>query len=725
MGVQMAEVVAWGYGLAAVAYGLFALYLYLAWRGGLPGGSLVLAAGLTALWALANVLWIAYPADATALIAGIADVLRSGAWLAFLLILLGPLQLSPLRWPYVVTAAVVAGELVAVSLAASNLSVGVPPVQLVLASFLCGAVLGLVLVEQLFRSLPPDSRWGLKPLCLGLAGGYIFELYLFADGFLFGRLDPDVWAVRGIAHMMIIPLVALSAARTPAWTVRISVSREMVFHSTALALSGLYLLVIAAAGYYVRYAGGGWGRALQLALLFGGLLLLGVFVFSGSQRARLRVFVNKHLFPYRYDYRKEWLRFTQALSTAGDAMDLGQSVIKALSDLVESGGGLLWMKDSSGRFVVQARLNHPPCSAVEDETSAFCRFIDEREWIVNLEELRMQPPEHRVPQIPEWLARLPDAWLVVPLKSSGALVGFVVLGTARTRFEINWEVLDLLKTAQRQAASYLARMQATEALIESRKFDSFNRMSAFVVHDLKNLVAQLSLMLKNAERHKANPAFQQDMIETVAHVESRMRALMTQLQEKRSIEPCRRVDVPALVERIRLAKRHQRPAVAVVADPALRHEVYAHPDRLERVIGHLVQNALDATPQDGKVIVHVDNIDGRMVRIVVEDTGAGMSERFIRDRLFKPFQTSKTSGMGIGVYETQQYVHELGGSLRIESEEGCGTAVSIELPFAGRAQDDIGADAPVQESRDRHGDADGVHSMSGDDDRKTANASDR
>lgn len=725
MGVEMAEVVAWGYGLAAAAYAVFALYLYFAWRGGLPGAVLLLAACGSAIWGAANVVWILYPGPVTTPVASLADALRSGGWLAFLLVLLRPLHRPSVRWPYVAVGAVVLGQFVAVALAGTGISLALPPVQVVLAFFLAGAVLGLVLVEQLFRLLPSDSRWALKPICLGLAASFIFELYLFADGFLFGRLDPDVWAVRGAAHSMIIPLIALSAARSPSWTVRIAVSREMAFHSTALALSGMYLLVIAAAGYYVRYAGGEWGRALQFALLFGGLLLLGVFVFSGAQRARLRVFLSKHLFPYRYDYRREWLRFTQALSTAGDSMDLGQSVIKALSDLVESSGGILWMRDSNGRFVVQARLNHAPCNVVESEASAFCRFIDEHEWVVNLEELRMRSHARGMPDIPGWLSELPDAWLVVPLKAAGMLVGFVVLSTARTRFEVNWEVLDLLKTAQQQAASYLARMQATEALIESRKFDSFNRMSAFVVHDLKNLVAQLSLMLRNAERHKANPAFQEDMIDTVAHVESRMRALMTQLQEKRPIEPRRRVDVVRLVERIRIAKRHQLPLVGLDADASVAHEVYAHPDRLERVIGHLVQNALDATPQDGKVTVHVDNIDGRSVRIAVADTGCGMSAKFVRERLFKPFQTSKSSGMGIGAFETQQYVHELGGRLNVESEEERGTKVTIELPLADRALDDDEGDPCRTGMQDMQGHYEEVHSMGEDDDRKAANASDR
>lgn len=693
----MFEIAAWVSGLAAGAYLLFLVYLGLAWRGGSAGAALIVAVGSSVLWGLAGTYYFLAPSAVSLQLAIVFEVLRGAAWFSFLAFLISPLLGGNRRWPYFATAVVVAGQLFALGLALAFPEWLGDPVRAVLAVLLAGVVFGLVLVEQLFRNVPVESRWGLKPLCLALAAGYVFELYFFADGFLFGRPDGDIWAARGFIATVLIPLIALSAARSPSWTVKISVSREVVFHSTALALSGVYLLVIAAAGYYVRYFGGDWGRVLQVALVSAGLLLLGVFVFSGTQRARLRVFVNKNLFPYRYDYRTEWLRFTQALSSADDSMNLGQSVIKALSDLVESSGGVLWLRDGTGMLVPHARLNHPVIETAESVDSDFCRFLDEREWIVNLEEVRMggRTRAEGAP-LPAWLSRLPDAWLVVPLKSAGTLVGFVVLNSARTRFEVNWEVLDLLKTAQRQAASYLARMQAAEALIESRKFDSFNRMSAFVVHDLKNLVAQLSLMLKNAERHRNNPEFQQDMLDTVVHVESKMRSLMQQLQEKKSVEPTRRIDLVALLAGIGVSKRHQGPALELRLPDGDRVEVVAHAERLHRVIGHVVQNALDATAEDGKVSVQLDTSDAGRVSVVVADTGCGMTQEFIRDRLFKPFQTSKSSGMGIGMFETMQYVRELGGNLRVESEPEIGTTVTMTLPRAGRSEQDQALETQVE-----------------------------
>lgn len=688
----MVDIAVWGYLLTALAYLLFGTYLSLSWRGGRPGGVLILATGASAVWALACALQAYLPSNWTEHLAKLLDVMRHAVWFAFLLVLLEPIchaRIRPLLWFGVALAAFAFTTLI---LDALQVNPGVAAVSLVLASFLAMAVYGLVLVEQLYRALPLGSRWSLKPLCLALAAGYIFELYFFADGFLFGRSDPDVWAVRGIVFATVIPLVAVSAARSPSWTLRIAVSREVVFHSTALAISGLYLLMIAGAGYYVRYVGGSWGRALQLTLLFAGLLLFGVLLFSGAQRARLRVLINKHLFPYRYDYRVEWQRFTQALSSAGDTLDLGQSVIKALADQVESSGGLLWLRNDDGRFTMHARLNHQASDAVEERNGALCRFLDEREWVIDLEQLRSRANPHEGLRIPPWLSALSEAWLVIPLKSSSDLIGFVVLNSPRTPFEVNWEVLDLLKSAQRQAASYLAQMMAAEALLESKKFDSFNRMSAFVVHDLKNLVAQLSLMLKNAERHRDNPEFQADMIETVAHVEARMRTLMKQLQEKTSADPRKPVELVTMIERIADAKRHQQPSVIVNTGTVTPLVVSAHAERLERIIGHVVQNALEACSANDKVEVDVDDcVDDsgrRQALIVVNDTGKGMTAEFMRERLFRPFQSDKVSGMGIGVYEAQQYLKELGGSICYESEVGRGTRVSILLPLIAAADRD-------------------------------------
>jgi putative PEP-CTERM system histidine kinase len=499
-------------------------------------------------------------------------------------------------------------------------------------------------------------------------------------------VDGDIWVARGAANAIVIPLVVVATARNSGWTVDIHVSREAVFQSTALLVSGVALLAIAGAGYIVRYLGGDWGRALQIELLFAAAVLVVLVATSGRFRSRLRVFVSKHFFSYRYDYREEWLRFTRTLSTDSAVAGLQERAIMALADLVESPGGALWMLDERGTFRPSARLN---MRTVDDAVAADAplpRFLASTGWVITVPEAAAHPERYPELDVPP-LASEGGAWLVVPLLAGNDLVGFVVLLDPRTPVDVDWEVRDLLKAAARAAAAYLQQLRVSEALIEARKFDAFNRMSAFVVHDLKNLVAQLSLMLRNAERHRDNPAFQRDMLETVAHVVGRMNALMLQLRTGTTpVENARPVELGPLVRRVAEAKgRGDRIGQALEAGVfALGHE-----DRLEHVIGHLLQNAIDATQGGGRVDVAVRR-DGSDAVVEVSDTGVGMSAAFVREKLFKPFETTKSSGMGIGVYESQQYLASLGGRIEVESREGAGTRVIARLQAADAAG------APVQ-----------------------------
>jgi putative PEP-CTERM system histidine kinase len=612
------------------------------------------------------------------------DQLRYAALAAFMLMLLRPMSGQLQSW----RARLWLGcrwLLLAASLA-SNLALGLPGTwpgagRALLVTQLGWAVLGLLLVEQVFRNQTEQNRWGAKPLCLGLGGLFLYDVYLYSQALMFGAFDADALTARSLVHAVAMPLLLMASSRSQRWLAKVQVSKTAAFYSASLLLIGLYLLFIAAVGYYVRFFGGTWGGALQVALLFAAGVLLLVLVFSGAMRARLRVFLGKNFFSYRYDYRVEWLRFTAMLSTKSSPQEVGALVVRGLADMVECSAGALWFKAlGDDQFVQSATWNLPELPAREPTDSLFSRFIAEREWIIDLPAAharRSSADEAEV--VPGWLGELPDAWLVVPLLVGDELLGFVVLAKPRTQVALDWEVRDLLKTAARQAAGFLAQMHATEALLEARKFDAFNKMSAFVVHDLKNIITQLSLMMKNAERHRDNPEFQADMLLTVESSLDKMRQMMLQLREgAKPTGVASGVDLVPLLQRIETAARQRGRQVEVQVDD--RVATRGHEERLERVIGHVVQNALDATPNSGRVWVRLAQAAGR-ARLEVGDTGAGMSPEFIQHRLFRPFSSTKTSGMGIGSYESFQYVKELGGSIDVKSELGQGTLVTLLLPL--------------------------------------------
>lgn len=677
----------WSYGFTAAAFVLFAARLALGWRVSRPAVLLLSVTLATALWAASVAAFARWQGVPAWLISSAADTLRYALWYAFLATLLkgspSPAGDVPPSIPRLVVVLLATGLVASVVLShpqpsTLGVSLGQQAWTLSFAVRLGLAVFGLIFVEQLIRRAPPQARWAIKPLCLGLAGVFAFDLFYYAEAMLFGRLNANVWLVRGIANALVIPFIAISTARNTGWTIEMHMSRSVVYHSTAVLVSGMFLLAIATAGYLVRFLGGEWGAAIQVTFLFAALLVTVLVVSSGSFRSRLRVFVSKHFFSYRYDYRDEWLRFTRTLSTQNSTQGVQEQCIRALADLVESPAGALWLRREDGAFRPAARSNMPPVDAIEPADGSLPRFMERTGWVIDLGECAVDPSRHEGLEVPAWLKSMPSAWLAIPLQSGSELIGFVVLTTPRAAIDVNWEVLDLLKTASRQAASYLAQIRATDALLEARKFDAFNRMSAFVVHDLKNLVSQLSLMLKNAARHRDNPEFQRDMMSTVEHVVARMNHLMLQLRtEATPVQKPRPVDLEAVVRRVCAAKAGHRPPIELVLAPGVL--VLGHEDRLDHVIGHLVQNALDATEQAGAVAVRLHR-DGRMAMLEVTDTGVGMTPEFVRERLFRPFESSKASGMGIGVYESSQYVSSLGGRIEIDSKPGAGTRVRVFLP---------------------------------------------
>lgn len=704
MDTESASLIAWSFGVAAGAYALLATFLLSfghEWRSGRRPGMMFIAVCFSALWAtLSFVAMIGSPL-VFLLAASLADIFRHGAWYAFLLCLLAPeggkafdkallpAWLAPACW-----LTVLGGVGLQLALALGLL----PPDQWLRTALfhaLAMPVLGLMLVEQLFRAVSDDSAWNIKPLCLGLAGQFIFDIYLFSDALMFNKVDTDALTIRGFVHAMTIPLLVIASLRSRDWTAKIRLSQKAAFHSATLLIAGIYLLFMAGVGYYVRYFGGNWGSALQLALLCAAILGLGILVVSGAIRAKIRVLVGKHFFSYRYDYREEWLRFTQTLSAQDSPQGMGQQVIRGLANMVESPAGGLWLQEGGQECYRQtARWNIPASEAEEALDSLLSSFLLSSRWVINLEEYRSYPGRYGNLAIPLWLSEIPNAWLVIPLMVGNQMNGFVVLASSRTRIDVNWEVNDLLRTAGCQAAGFLAKMQATEALLEARKFDAFNKMSAFVVHDLKNIVTQLALMLKNAERHRDNPEFQEDMLMTVDHSVERMRQLMMQLREGATPPgtACG-VNLPDVIQRIQKEKMDQGRSVELRLQDRLATR--GHEDRLERVIGHLVQNALDATDPTGNVWVSLEK-RGDRAALEVGDSGHGMSPDFIRERLFKPFQSTKQAGMGIGAYESSLYIRELGGEMLVDSEPNKGTRITMILPlFDARTESDLRQKEPA------------------------------
>jgi len=475
-------------------------------------------------------------------------------------------------------------------------------------------------------------------------------------------------------------------ARNPDWSVDVYISRDAAAHTTTLLFAGCYLLFMAAAGYYIKEFGGDWGVVFQTAFLFGAIVLLAALLFSGVLRARIKVFLGKHFFRHRYDYREQWLRFTNALSLCKKEALPYECVVRAIAEVVDSSGGLLWLRRKGGSF---EQVAHWGVSGGEAEIlpadCSLATFLNDREWVINLEEYRADPELYSYLELPDWIMELPRAWLIVPLLDQEELLGLMVVAHPRANVPFNWELRDLVKTTACQAASYLAQLEVMLALAEARQFEGFHRLSAFVLHDIKNLIAQQSLLIGAASEHKHKPEFIDDVVDIMGHSVAKMQRLMQLLKTGM---PGGKPATTNLVVILRNAVNHCAGGRPVPVLECKQEELWVtmDGDRMTSVIENLIQNAQDATDGEGAVTVSLD-CKGSAVEILIEDNGCGMDAAFVRDRLFRPFDTTKgDTGMGIGAYECKEYVNSLSGEIQVESEPGRGTRMSVILPLHGYEQ---------------------------------------
>lgn len=462
------------------------------------------------------------------------------------------------------------------------------------------------------------------------------------------------------------------------------ISRHVVFYTAVVAGIGAYLALMVLGGMYLHSHAGGWRQVAVLAFLGAAVVALATLLLRKNLRRRLKVFIATHFYRGKYDYRVEWLRFIQTLSS-GSAGDAPHSAIVAVAQIFQSPGGVLFMHDEeAGQFHPVAawpspelRERAPASIAARD---ALPQFLRERQWVIDIEEYLATPAVYGEVQLPDWL-RDASAWRVVtPLLHVERLMGFIVLQPPPPPFHMTFEERDLFKTVGRHIALLLAQLSTDHKLAESRQFDAYNRFAAFVMHDLKNAVAQLQLLVQNAARHRHNPLFFDDAISTISNSVERMTRLIGQLQARDVHGQLREVGLAPIVDAAVARARGRLPAPEFVP-PATAAAVRADPEKLGAVFDHVIRNAQEATGERGAVSVNLD-FDAAFARFTVRDDGPGMDAQFVRERLFRPFDSTKGSkGMGVGAYQAREYVRQLGGHVEVQSSPGQGTIFCINLPL--------------------------------------------
>jgi putative PEP-CTERM system histidine kinase len=665
----------WTHALAALLYGALALWQLRRWNEDGGNRRLVAAFAVTSAWAI----FVAFQGSHS-VGAGIAEAARNFAFLGFMYAIVGRAAdergQAGVRLVYTVLAAVIGLQVTLAGVIPQFADKAILHGALMSTAQVIGLTIAagsLVLVHNLYGQAAHESRWGIRLPMIALAGMWAYDLHLYTVAWLTRGPVDDLYAMRGAILAMLVPLFALASRRNAGW--RMQLSRAATFQSLSLIAILGYLILMMTASRALEAVGGNWVRIGQVGLVFAITVAAVILLPSGRMRAWSRVIVAKHFFEHRYDYREEWLRFTR---TVGGDAPLGERIIKAIADIAESPSGLLLVPEG-GRLSVAARWNwHDdlPDSSVED--AELIAFLERNAHIVDFPGFQGAP--HPDLRLPPAMTALDSLWAGVPLIHGDRLVGLVLLEHPLVRRPLDWEDFDLFKAVGVQAASYLAEAHTQDALADARRFDEFNRRFAFIIHDIKNLVSQLSLVVRNAERHADNPEFREDMIATLHSSVRKMNDLLARLHRGGNnveAEPARAFPLGQAVATIAEVKRRVHP-VEVEGDQNV--VALADPLRLEQALGHLVQNAIDASPAGAPVTIRC-GARGAEAAIEIADRGEGMTADFIRTRLFQPFASTKESGFGVGAFEARSLIAAMGGRIEVDSRPGEGSRFTVYLPL--------------------------------------------
>ena len=529
-------------------------------------------------------------------------------------------------------------------------------------------VVALINLEVTLSNATPDSRWKIKYVLLGLGSIIAVQIFYFSQALLYRSLSMNFLPLRSFMYLIGSAMIAFSFTRHRI-NVRIQISRQVAFKSFVLFVIAAYLVVLGLLGEGMHHFSSLLPRTVTVSLGFLLGIILIVLLLSERLRREVKVVLHKNFYQHKHDYRTQWLRFTEQLSTSRSGDELLQRILSAYCDIFGITGAALFLFEENRRgYCLVAEHNMKLGDEVLAPENTLLQFMISSSWVVNIGE------ENPLIAAEDFLFFVNnDIYFVVPLFGEMWLEGFIVLGR---QINVNetyiYEDYDLMKTIARQASLAILHQKLSEQITHSREIEAIGNVSTFVAHDLKNLVSNLSLIVENAARHIHNPEFQKDMLESLENTVTKMQKLISRLKRLGEQDHMNLQNVDLLQLAQRTVKMFMANTIVVTGTP---EKVNIDENEIQKVILNLLMNAVESsTPQDS---IEVEVGFSKCPYLRVTDHGCGMSPRFLRYDLFKPFRTSKKLGLGIGLYQCQQIVSAHGGKIEVTSIEGSGSVFTV------------------------------------------------
>ena len=551
------------------------------------------------------------------------------------------------------------------------------------AFILTGMALGLAQLELVLRASREPVRHKLKFIVIGLGGLAGFQIYQASQMLLFPVWQAQHVLVGSVATAMALCLTAFGLGRTRLREVLVNtyISQQALFGSVTFIACGLYLLMVGAIGEWLRRSDQPLGVGFSIVVVFGALVGLAIVAFSKTVRADVRRFLNRNFYRSKHDYRAQWLQATEAFEQAASREAIIDRLLDFLIKTFHTTEISLWsFRETDRRFYLirSMKIEKEPAS-LELFHPVIVQLLEKDEAVLIQETSLKQSTGSTSGDDPLIAAGVA---LCFPIRNQGRVTAFIALGRQLRGEAYGQDDCDLLRGISHHVGALLSHASLAEERRASAELEALHRFSVFCLHDLKNLAARLSLVAQNAETHGKDPAFQESAMRTVADTANKMTRLMSKLSLK-SFEPMsmamlESIDMSTLIDEtvapIRV-KEHMRLYVSGVPVPP----VMAVREQLHQVMLNLVLNAKQAIGEKGEISIMIEQSNDFVV-VTVSDTGSGIPDSML-ESLFRPLQSRKPGGLGVGLYQSKQIVEAHQGTIVVQSQEGKGTQVRIALPI--------------------------------------------
>ena len=543
---------------------------------------------------------------------------------------------------------------------------------------LAGAVLTIANLERTLRASTGSMRWFLKYMVLGVTALFAVRIYTSSQALLFRFADTDMHVLESAALLVGVALIGASLLRSRLRDADVYVSDSVLYNSVTVLFVGVYLLAVGVLAKAVAWFGGVQVLPLVTFVVFLALIGLTILLLSDRLRHRVRAFVSRNFRRPQYDYRKEWTAFTRATSSLVEVKTLCTAVANRVSETLRVPSVSVWLLDE-GDAPAPVTLGGSTLYSereagawAQQHGTAVAALLRDTPGPVDLHEAARNPAAHLSPTT--------DTRYGVALSAGGEELGFMVLGSRPDIGPLTVEDHDLLRTIADQAASGILSLRLSERLLKAKEMEAFQSLSAFFVHDLKNLASKLSLTLQNLPAHYDDPEFRRDLLATITRSVAKINDMCTRLSPlSRTLELQRTPSDLASVVAAAMAGLDGNLRAQVEHDLRPTPPVSIDPEQIQKVVLNLMLNANDAVRDGGQIRVATGHA-GRWAYIAVTDDGCGMSPEFLARSLFKPFRTTKGQGLGIGLYHSKKIVEAHQGRIEVESAEGKGTTMRVLLP---------------------------------------------